>query len=128
MRYNLNKYSLRVKQRVGLLYLQGGDYHSACQQLLDGQMDPREVISLLPGLLLDGSGYELVHKDCEIVKGRMQQETDTEKIINFKNFLITYLDTVRTEPIASNLKVCRFIAVMPNYPYICCRRKSIQQC
>ena len=95
----------RVKQRVGLLYLQGGDYHSACQQILDGQMDPREVISLIPGLLLEGSSYELVHKDCEIVRGRMQQETDPEKIINFKNFLITYLDTVRTEAVASNLKV-----------------------
>ena len=98
----------RVKQRVGLLYLQGGDYQAACQQLLDGQMDPREIISLIPDLLLKGSNYDMVHKDCEIVRGRMEQETDQEKIFKFKNFMITYLDAVRTEPVASNLKVIPF--------------------
>jgi hypothetical protein len=93
-----------VKQKAGFLYFSKGKWSESEQLLIEGEVDPREVIILFPGLLpLDTeftpcASEKGIHKLPEIRELAAKTQISVSEA---KDFLIKYLNEVRVLPVCA---------------------------
>ena len=86
----------KIQQQAGFIYFSNGDFDKAHELFESGAVDPREVISIFPGLLPPSSAFiRTVPPLHEIADINQLYHGDKEKLNEAKQFLRHFLEDLR---------------------------------
>lgn len=86
----------RMQQEAGFIELSEHNYDRAKELFISGQLDPRELISLYPGLLPSGSNFVRTAPPLHEIANVIQMcQGDEKRVKECRYLLIHYLEDIR---------------------------------